>query len=800
MFEFPFKNMNKIKYKVFDRDENYQQTVSGNINIIICNININKMLIRIVILLLILLEVYIIISYTLKIWPFNFKKLSCNYDIDCNNNCCTNGRCEKCDSIGPVENNMNDPVIVSFINYLRKKMKIALSKYVKNGGGASSTTPLDENSIFGLGIYIKNTPFNKGVVKTWVSHEGNTETSISTDNKQEPSFYFGSGTKPLTTIMVISQLYKLWRKNNSTNSVKDFIIWYTGNSDQPGAPPALTYGELFKITNGFENSNFTETITRGSNTQEPGTGESIKQTIKEWLFCCKNNGLIKNCSSTGIFCDDTCEKLCPISLNKKEYGGKCQSPFCPASICDWVWFTDYKKTDYNLKDPGSIPFQKYEYCDCKVIQPSEYQNIFQNLSIFDVTMMRSGIPDSDSIWGIDTSSQLDSRTSSIGPVQFVSEIIGFDWNPLWKKNTQENFNYRFRPKTNSIGIQNVNNTVNNLYIPVTKSLENNIKSGKPSNFPVAQYSSSAYTFLGILLWLLYFNKNKDDWSKINLNQLLPRKIRKNINFAGTEGNNGNKYFDTDSLGNKYYSFEKTVTLGNVVHPGIVDGTPIDIVQTDMTGVKAPTYKRILPDGKTYNFVDWDASSGLSCGNGWGKCSEMAEIYMNIISPNADNPIIGDKELQREFTNNFIDYNGSNWKKLWNNKIRPPWCLGASAWSQNLTYNCGVMGPDWFYIYDNPNSNTDYGIIPCYGHLGSTYGFNSGHLYFPGGTIKAYPPYLEGENWSSNYSKKDWSLTFDFCGGNEFTISQAHNNSNDDQSGAIQYLITELINDPFDWKK
>ena len=30
------------------------------------------------------------------------------------------------------------------------------------------------------------------------------------------------------------------------------------------------------------------------------------------------------------------------------------------------------------------------------------------------------------------------------------------------------------------------------------------------------------------------------------------KIRKNINFAGTEGNNGNKYFDTDSLGNKYY--------------------------------------------------------------------------------------------------------------------------------------------------------------------------------------------------------------------------------------------------------
>ena len=112
-----------------------------------------------------------------------------------------------------------------------------------------------------------------------------------------------------------------------------------------------------------------------------------------------------------------------------------------------------------------------------------------------------------------------------------------------------------------------------------------------------------------------------------------------------------------------------------------------------------------------------------------------------------------------------------------------------------------MGPDWFYILDYPDypysPDSTYGMIPCYGHLGSTYGFQSGHVYFPGGEIKAYKPY---KNDTTYYSDPNWSLTFDFCGGNEFTISQAHNNSNDDQSGAIQVLITELIKDPFDWNK
>ena len=742
----------------------------------------------------------------------NQQEKSCNYDKDCSNNsCCNENICGICPPLGPIENNMTDPKIASFIKYLQNKMEIALQKYVYKQQ-AGSTTPLTDNSNIGLGIYIKNTPGNRGPVKTWWNYVGSGKDNSGT-NISEPSFYFGSGTKPLTCTMVVAQLYKLWRKNNPTKDVNEFITWYAGDLNQPGAPPAVTYKDLFELTNGFENSNFTETLTQPSNTQTPATGTSYTQTLQEWLFCCKNDGLIQNCNKTGIFCDDTCTELCPVSLDKKTYGGNCKSPFCPANMCDWAWYSDYTLKNPAKKDPNSINFQNYEYCNCKGVEPTQYQNILQKLSVFDVTMMRAGIPDSDSVWGIDTAAQLASRTSAIGPVAFVSEIIGFDWNPLWEKvNIQENYETFRRPRVsekirNAVkpNLKEQHNTLlslstgtnGNNYVPITKSLQDSIPgdtNGTPSNYPAASYSSSGYTFLGILLWLLYDSKNKLDWTKIDLNQLLPRKLRNNINFAGTEGNNGKKYFNTDEKGNRYYSFEKTVSRGNITHPGIVDGSPIGIKQTDYN-IKAPVFERTLPDGHTYKFVDWDASSGVMDGNSWGKCSDMAEIYMNILSPNADNPILGDKKLQKIFTENFNNYNGSNWQKLYNNRIRAPYCLGANAWSQDFTYNSGVMGPDWFYIVDNPDSYSNYGMIPCYGHLGSTYGFQSGHVYFPGGKIGPYEPY---KNDTTYYSKSEWNLTFKFCGGNEFTISQAHNNSNDDQSGAIQALIVELIKDPFDW--
>ena len=55
------------------------------------------------------------------------------------------------------------------------------------------------------------------------------------------------------------------------------------------------------------------------------------------------------------------------------------------------------------------------------------------------------------------------------------------------------------------------NTNKNTYVPITESLQDSIPAttnGIPSKHPAASYISSAYTFLGILLWLLYDSKMK----------------------------------------------------------------------------------------------------------------------------------------------------------------------------------------------------------------------------------------------------------------------------------------------------
>lgn len=217
---------------------------------------------------------------------------------------------------------------------------------------------------FGIGIYFKNTPGNLGSVSEWATYCSNPNNDLCEDN--EPSFYFGSGTKPLTSMMVVSEIYKVWKKQNPNGTNKEFLNFYAG--------------------------------------------------------------------------------------------------------------------------------------------PDKFQHILQNLSIYNVSMMRSGIPDSDSIWGIDTSAQLASRTHSIGPIQFVSEIIGFDWDPLWsKKNKVENFknnNSNYTPNSKAVsGYLGYGAQGNRINYPLYSQL-------KESKYPSAQYSSSAYTFLGILLWLLYDSKGE----------------------------------------------------------------------------------------------------------------------------------------------------------------------------------------------------------------------------------------------------------------------------------------------------
>ena len=733
----------------------------------------------------------------------------------------------------------NHPKILEFKKYLVRKMRIATEQVAKQ----YKYTPDIQIS---LGIYLKNTPLNRGPIRAWASACGSPGCKMPA---KEPNFYFGSGTKPLTATLVASSLYKLWRNHNPHEKPEAFIEWYAGKKSKDGlrgGPDAVTYQELFELTGGFSGSAFTESLSTKSNTQAADSSvKTYTQTLQEWLFCCPREGLLRSCpAGTGLFCSNSCDKICPVPLDSKTYSESCTRPLCPDDMCSWAWcktkgvYTSsrdhlaYAKpnctgAEVNPKDPNDTPWlQGVEWCTCPTILPRDYAHILNNLSVYNVAMMRSGVPDSDSIWAVDNAAQLASRTNPIGPVQFVAEILGFDWNPLWSDQG-----------------------------PLTSSMDT-ATYGEDTVNPPAVYSSSAYTFLGILLWLLTKTNGPQEWSTIDLNTLLPKNLYQHINFAGTEGRDNKKFFRKDRYGNRYYSYEETVSKGDVVHsPDTVDksGISTSVIGHNQTGLErlrepfvnettrkrrvalavsaakqrhqhskglaeetrtgslkwAPVYPREMrtKDGsRVVDFVDWDSSSGGMDGNSWGLCSGMAEVYMNIFSPTAENPIMP-KEIQASYVEEFLRYEGSNWKALYNNKLRAPFCLGGNTWSQGATYNCGAMGPDWFYMlsgdpgpyYEKPEwSDGVIGAIPCYGHLGQTYGYCSGHVYFPGGTLRAYPPMKnDGYAYASAKKAEAWSLRFEFAGGLEFTVSQASTDCQD-QSTAIQNFIYQVVRDPFKW--
>ena len=712
-----------------------------------------------------------------------------------------------------------DPKIIKFKNYLKNKLTIALKKNLSDGKNQldDQKSSWTNGSQFGIGIYVKNTPGNRGPVKEWATFCGgkNATFTLCPNVKEEPSFFFGSGTKPITASLVTSGLFKLWKEKYPNQDPKRFLDWYGGPKNNRGDTGAVTYKEIYTLANGFPNSNFYETLAPDSNTQ---SGKGKKQTIKDWIYCCMKNDPKNDCEAqTSLFCSNTCKLLNPKPLDPSfnTYPSTSPNPYCPDSICRWAW--ENEDGSPATANPNSANFWQDVSCNCPVIQPTEYNEILQNLSVFNVGMMRSGIPDADSIWLLDTASQKASRIHSIGPIEFVSEIIGFDWNPGWGNGKPLVQSWDI-PQLNSYNSGDYSNAPKSVYqntnIPFNYGGSNTV----PSDYPAAQYSSSAFTFLGTLLWLLKDSNGSKEWWQIDLNSFLPKSLYSLINFAGTSGNGGSNYMRTYN-GNRYYSYELVVRKGNVVHSLPDDDGLFAPVRTTLGGgPKSPGYKykiRTLnnPRGEMIQFYDWDAASGLMDGNIWGKPSNMAEIYMNVLSPNADNPIL-DKEIQKDFVNEFINYMGPNWKTLYNNKLRSPWCAQTEAWGHGYTYNCGVMGPDWFQFTDinyDKNTTKSYGTIPCYGHLGSTWGYNSCNVYFPGGEIKPYQPLIDdkGSNnyYCSNYDAKNgtcntkgnnWNLTFKFSGGNEFTISCVQNSVLSESMGPVQQFLWEVIKDPFNW--
>lgn len=325
---------------------------------------------------------------------------------------------------------------------------------------------------------------------------------------EEPSYYFGSGTKPITAMLVTKAIYDQYKNKNQNTT--NFIDWYIGSGYEGNRAysytgnetyGAVTMGEILKLA---PDTKYIETLNDGK------TSETIQNLITKYIYT-----------------KDACK-----------YKGKSQDT-CPSSICQQWWGDDnycWEVTNGGnpqgwpgtwVKDPnnpgGWMP-PNYPYdCKCPTIDTSSFPNIFFNMmGPYDLSNMRCGIPDADTLsnninkflpgnkgqTALDTIDQLYNRAHSIGPVGYASELIGLDWIPGYNDS-----NY---PNTAGLSIPTL---------------------------PPASYTSSGYTLLGCLLWIFDPNNTtQTDWWNIDINNsYLPKKLSQLINFAGTSGNNGTKY-------------------------------------------------------------------------------------------------------------------------------------------------------------------------------------------------------------------------------------------------------------------
>jgi hypothetical protein len=314
----------------------------------------------------------------------------------------------------------------------------------------------------------------------------------------EPKYYFGSATKPITSQMVVNAVYeRVWQAGLVTDFStynNDFIRWYAGavstNTQNAGlyGIGAVTMGKLAKYTNNFAKSQYQEKLS---------VSGSVQDLLYKILYSAKA-------------CDPKyCSRLINVLDNEGTGGTTCDN--CPSNICLGVNSTGCKACG--------------ECCTCVAIPTTQYSDIFENrVSLYDLSMMRAGIPDADTIGiprfrgyapgspvSVDTLAQVMSRTHAIGNVEYLAELSGFDWVGGWTRYD------------------------NKYWWPTSPGLHK-------SSYPSARYTSSGFTLLGTVLWLLDDTRGeKKDWQTINLNQYLPPALGSLLNFGGTSGNGGTKY-------------------------------------------------------------------------------------------------------------------------------------------------------------------------------------------------------------------------------------------------------------------
>ena len=322
-------------------------------------------------------------------------------------------------------------------------------------------------------------------------------------------------------------------------------------------------------------------------------------------------------------------------------------------------------------------------------------------------MMRGGIPDADTL-GVDNTYQLRNRTHPFGPIQFIYEYNGFQWEP---------------------GIKCIRSSKG--YCETSCGAPWTSDPGY-----LSAYSSSGFTLLGIILYLLDNTQGATKtWREFNANKLLPVALQTKINFAGTAGNYGSGLERTNTKGEVYQSFNALA----------------ECAEGKGCLLRSPAGENsVYPKGSEEQ--DWDISSGLFDGNSWGKPSDASEVIFNIMSMEAVNPIIssdpydGDSKLPswgwaRETSwwkpgtvNTIAKYYAARHLRhdmvnnLWDNIITGT--TSTCPWMQGMSYNCGIMGTTGNEV------TTDTGNSYLWGHAGATYGNRTFSLFAPRGTCSS----------------------------------------------------------------
>ena len=132
---------------------------------------------------------------------------------------------------------------------------------------------------------------------------------------------------------------------------------------------------------------------------------------------------------------------------------------------------------------------------------------------------------------------------------------------------------------------------------------------------------------------------------------------------------------------------------------------------------------------TKSSFDWDVSSGLFDGNGYGRPSDCAKVLFNIMSLTAKSPIVSSDKyknndtIAQHYARKFL--RGDLTPSLSDNILTVNWSAGL------FSYNCGIMGLKCCYDDKNPTSGQDVRQyctstdLPCekgkplWGHAGST---------------------------------------------------------------------------------